>query len=142
MIVVDVNLLLYAHIEAFPQHATARAWWEELLNSDRDVAIPHVSIFGFLRIATNARVLNPPLTLSAAAETVRGWLDRPNVRVLVGGSEHVDRVLRLLEPIGTAANLTTDAQLAALAMENQAELCSNDADFARFSGLRWINPLK
>lgn len=142
MIVVDVNLLLYAHIAAFPQHEKARAWWEELLNGDQDVAIPHVSIFGFLRIATNARVLSPPLTLPAATDTVRGWLDRPNVRVLSAGHDHVDRVLRLLEPIGTAANLTTDAQLAALAMENQAELCSNDADFGRFSGLRWTNPLK
>jgi toxin-antitoxin system PIN domain toxin len=142
VIVVDVNLLLYAHLEVFPQHARARKWWEALLNSEQEVALTTVSVFGFLRIATNARVFQPPLSVDAAGELIHGWLNRPNVRMLTPGPTHVDVVLRLLSQLGTASNLTTDAQLAAIAIEHQAEICSNDADFGRFPGLRWSNPLK
>lgn len=142
MIVVDVNLLLYAHLEVFPQHKRARAWWEAALSSEREVALTHVAIFGFLRIATNARVFSPPLSLTAATAIIQSWLAVPNVRVLSPGPQHLEIALRLLAPIGTAASLTTDAQLAAFAIEYQAELCSNDADFGRFPGLRWVNPLK
>lgn len=142
MIVVDVNLLLYAHLDVFPQHERARAWWESRLNSDAEIALTAVSVFGFLRIATNARVFQPPMSVDQAGDLVRSWLERPNVRMLNPGPMHVEIVLRLLSQIGTAANLTTDAQLAAFAIEYQGELCSNDSDFGRFPGLRWQNPLK
>jgi uncharacterized protein len=141
VIVPDVNLLLYAHISAFPQHALARDWWRAALGSDVAVGLTAPSVFGFLRIGTNRKVFREPLSVEQASETIRAWLAFPNVTVLSAGPVHVETVLALLKDAGTSGNLTTDAQLAAYAIEYQAELCSNDADFGRFSGLRWVNPL-
>ena len=141
MIVPDVNLLLYAEIDAFPQHRAARTWWERALSGTEAVGIPAVSIFGFLRIATNRKVFTDPLSVNDAVSRVRAWLACPEARVLVAGPGHLEIALGLLEGLGTAGNLTTDVQLAAHAIEDQAVLWSNDADFARFPGLRWKNPL-
>jgi len=141
VIVVDVNLLLYAVISGFPQHPAAREWWEEQLNGAGDVGLSSPSVFGFLRIATNPRVLARPMSIEEAIGHVRTWLDRPNVHFLVPGARHLDLAFGLLTGVGTAGNLTTDAQLAAYALEQDAEMDSNDTDFARFAGLRWVNPL-
>ncbi len=141
MIVPDVNLLLYAVVSAFPQHQAAHAWWEKTINSSAEVGLSSPAIFGFIRIATNPRVLSPPLTVDAASEYVSAWLGQPNVSHLVPGPRHVEIALDLLRSIGTGGNLTTDVQLAALAFEYDADMCSNDADFGRFPGLRWRNPL-
>jgi hypothetical protein len=141
VIVVDVNLLLYAVITGFPRHDDARRWWEETLNSDTEVGLTSPAIFGFLRIATNPRILESPMPIGDAVHHVQDWLHRANVRYLVPGPHHMDIAFDLLTDMGTAGNLTTDAQLAAYAIENQAEICSNDTDFARFPQLRWVNPL-
>jgi toxin-antitoxin system PIN domain toxin len=141
MIVVDVNLLLYAVISGFPQHGRARAWWEEALNGGREVGLSSPAVFGFLRIATNPRVLTDPMPVATALGHVRRWLDQPNVRFLVPGSRHLELAFEMLAAAGTAGNLTTDVQLAALALEQDAELNSNDNDFGRFKALRWVNPL-
>lgn len=140
MIIPDVNLLLYAHIDAFAHHAAARAWWEETLTS-AEVGLPAVSIFGFVRIATNRRVFSTPMAVSAAAGIVESWLGRPNVRVLAGGRSHVELALGFLTELGVAGNLTTDAQLAAAALEHRATLATNDTDLSRFAGVRLLNPL-
>ncbi len=140
MIVPDVNLLLYAEIDAFPQHAAAKLWWEELLNGERAVGIAPVCLFGFLRISTNRRIFAEPLATSDAIGRVRGWLDQENVSCLVPGSGHLETAFRLLRQVGTAANLTTDVQIAAHAIEHSGEVHSNDGDFGRFDGLRWVNP--
>jgi uncharacterized protein len=141
MIVPDVNLLLYAHITAFPQHETARRWWEQAVATDREIGLALPVIYGFIRIATNRRVFSEPMSVAGAVSTVEKWLTLPGVRVLGPGSRHFEIAFRLLREIGTAADLTTDVQIAALALENQAEVHSNDTDFARFEGLRWSNPL-
>ena len=141
MIVVDVNLLLYAVISGFPQHERARAWWEEALNSSREVGLSSAAVFGFLRIATNPRVLTDPMPVGTALGHVRRWLDQPNVRFVVPGNRHLELAFEMLAAAGTAGNLTTDVQLAALALEQDAELNSNDSDFGRFKVLRWVNPL-
>jgi uncharacterized protein len=141
VIVVDVNLLLYANITAFSQHDKARMWWEATLNGSREVGLAAPALFGFLRIATNPRVLTSPLPVEGALGYVRGWLDRPQVTFLLPGPDHLGVAFELLHDVGTAGNLTTDVQLAALAIENKAELHSNDSDFARFPGVRWVNPL-
>jgi uncharacterized protein len=141
MIVPDVNLLLYAEIDAHPLHASARSWWEETLNGDRQVGLPSVCIFGFLRISTNRHVFTQPLSAHKAIERVQRWLERESVTFLVPGSRHLELAFGLLEALGTGANLTTDVQIAAHALEHQAEVYSNDRDFARFKGLRWVNPL-
>jgi toxin-antitoxin system PIN domain toxin len=91
---------------------------------------------------TNRRILIEPLSPDRAVDLVRSWLDQPTVIILQPGPKFAGLFLGYLEKLGTAGNLTTDAQLAALAVENQAELHSNDTDFTRFDGLRWRNPLK
>jgi len=139
--IVDLNLLLYAVNRDSVQHASAKVWLERTLTNSEPLALPWVVVLGFLRLATSARVFRKPLSPAAAAEVVDGWLAAPAVVALSPGDEHW-RILRgLLTEAGTAGNLTTDAHLAALAIEHGAELCSTDADFARFRALRWVNPL-
>lgn len=142
MIVVDVNLLLYAIITGFAQHDRARTWWQHVLNGPVEVGLSSPALFGFLRIATNPRIMTVPLAVSAAVDHVNAWLARPQVRFLLPGPRHLDIAFELLRGQGTAGNLTTDVQLAALAIEYQAELQSNDTDFGRFPGLRWTDPLR
>ncbi len=141
MIIPDINLLLYAHITTFPKHAAARAWWEAAMNGNQEVGIVAPVAFGFIRIGTNPRVFAPPMSVDVAIGHVESWLARPRVRMLAPGSRHIDLAFGLIRALGAAANLTTDAQIAAFAIENQAELHSNDTDFARFRGLHWVNPL-
>ena len=141
MILPDINLLLHAYNSESPVHTAARHWWERLLNGTRPVGLSWVGVLGFIRIATHQRILANPLPVSTVCAHVRAWLAQPYVDILEPGARHVEIVFGLLESLGTAGNLTTDAHLAALAIEHQAELHSTDADFARFPGLRWTNPL-
>lgn len=142
MIVPDINLLLHAYNSDSPSHGAARAWWESLLNGSRPVGLTWVAMLGFVRISTHRQILADPLPVAVAVSHVRAWLAQPPVTVLDPGSRHADILFGLLETLGTAGNLTTDSHLAALAIEHQAELHSTDADFSRFPGLRWKNPLR
>lgn len=142
MIVPDVNLLLYAEMGAYAESPVARSWWEGLLNGDRQVGIPAVSLFGFLRISTNRRVFVEPLAVEDAIRRTQAWLARPQVTFLAPGPRHLEIAFDLLRGLGTAANLTSDVQIAALAIENEGEVHSNDSDFGRFAALRWRNPLR
>lgn len=141
MIVPDVNLLLYATVTGFPQHERTRAWLEDALNGSELIGLASPAVFGYIRIATNGRVLTSAMAVDDAVGRVRQWLDQPNVRLLAPGPAHLVIAFELLERIGTGANLTTDVQLAAHAIEQDADLYSNDSDFGRFRGLRWIDPL-
>jgi toxin-antitoxin system PIN domain toxin len=141
MIVPDVNLLVYAYNSGAPHHVTARRWWEDTLSRKAPVGLPWVVALGFVRLVTHPRVLAPPLPPEVAIGHVRSWLARPGVRHLEPGPRHLDLLAELVRAAGVAGSLTTDAHLAALAIEHQCELHSNDADFARFPGLRWHNPL-
>lgn len=140
MIVCDVNLLVYATVTSFPQHARAKAWLERSLAGDAPLALAHVALFGFVRVVTNRRVFDAPRSVDEALADVQGWLDA-GAMLLSPGPRHLDLAFGLLRDLGTAANLTTDVQLAALAIEHQAQLHSADADFGRMKGLRWLNPL-
>jgi toxin-antitoxin system PIN domain toxin len=141
VIIPDVNLLLYAVVTAFPQHETAHTWWEETINSAAEIGLASPAIFGFIRIATNPRVLSPPLPVEAATGYISTWLGQPNISHLIPGPRHIEIAFGLLVGVGTGGNLTTDVQLAAIALEYDAYIYSNDADFARFPGLRYLNPL-
>lgn len=141
MIVPDINLLVYAYDTRAALHTPARAWWEKTLSDDEPVGIALPVIFGFLRLTTSPRIFTKPLTVGESLRLVGAWLAQPQVQVLQPGPRHLEIAFRLIEGLGVAANLTTDAQLAALAIEYQATLCSSDHDFARFPGLRWHNPL-
>lgn len=138
----DVNLLLYAVDESSGRHEPARAWVEERLSGAETFAFAWVVLLAFIRLTTSSRVFQSPLTTSAALDLVDGWLAQPCVTVVHPTSRHAPVLRQLLEPLGTAGNLTTDAHLAALAIEHGAELCSTDMDFSRFAGLRWTNPLE
>jgi len=142
LIVVDINLLLYATFTSFSQHDAARSWLETKLNGDEQLLLPGLSVFGFVRIASNPRVFDQPLSVEDALSSVEGWLAQPHVHFLAPGPRHLEIAFRLLRELGAARNLTTDVQLASFAIENQAVLCSNDSDFGRFPGLRWENPLR
>ena len=141
MIVPDVNLLVYAVFDGYPLHDRARDWLTDVLNGTEQVGLTAPAIFGFVRLGTSARAHARPLSVAAAAEYVHEWLARPQAVFLSPGPEHVRRTLDLLASVGTGANLTTDAQLAAYALEFDGAIHSNDADFGRFPGVRWVNPL-
>lgn len=142
MIIPDVNLLIYAHNDRAPHHAKARRWWEDLLNGKTPVGLPWITIGGFIRLMTHPKILAKPLDVPSTIDHVRAWLAQPPVRIVQPGTKFEQLFLDYLAQLGTAGNLTTDAQLAAIAVEHQAELHSNDTDFARFRGLRWLNPLE
>lgn len=141
MRLVDLNLLLYAVNRDASQHAVAKSWLEERLNGDETVALSWSVILGFLRLSTNARVFAHPMAPEQAMALVDEWLALPVVQVVTPGEQHWVTLRALLSESGAAGNLTTDAHLAALAIEHGAELESSDTDFARFRGLRWSNPL-
>ena len=138
----DVNLLLYAVDESSVRHDRARAWVEERLSGTETFALAWVVLLAFIRLTTSSRVFQSPLTASQALDLVDSWLVQPCATVVHPTSRHAPVLRQLLEPLGTAGNLTTDAHLAALAIEHGAELCSTDTDFSRFAGLRWSNPLE
>ena len=141
MILPDVNILVFAHNVDSPHHTVVRAWWADALSGSELVALPWVTLLGFIRIATNRAAFQQPLPVDEALERVESWLAQPNVRIVHPGSRHAELLTGFLQDLGTAGNLTTDAHLAALAVEHGATLYSTDADFLRFRGLRWRNPL-
>lgn len=141
MIVPDLNLLLYAVHEASPRHAVARAWWEALLNGDEPVGLPWTIVLGFVRLTTNSRVFQNPLPVEEALATVDAWYARRVVTTVEPAGRHWAILRALIEESGAAGNLTSDAHLAALCIERGATLHTADADFGRFRGLRWVNPL-
>lgn len=142
MKVVDLNLLLYAVDEQSPRHERARAWVETVLSGRETIALPWVVVLGFLRLSTRAAVFSSPLRPEEALDVVDGWLAQPPVTVVHPGRRHAAVLRELLTAVGTAGNLVTDAHLAALAIEHGADLCSTDADFSRFPGVRWVDPLR
>lgn len=141
MILPDVNLLLHAYNLDSPRHAEAKAWWEEKLSEPAPVGLAWSVVLGYIRIATHPRILASPLPVARACAQVEAWLAQPQVALIHPGGRHAAILFDLLRRLGSGGNLTSDAHLAALAIEHQAELNSTDADFARFPGLRWRNPL-
>lgn len=141
MIVLDVNILLYAYDAAAAQHAVAREWLERVLSEGSPVGLPWQSIGAFLRIVTNPKLPGVRFTADEAARLVDEWLEQPNVRVLAPGENHWPLLSQMITEGQAKGPLITDAQLAALTVEYGGVLHTTDRDFARFPGLRWINPL-
>lgn len=141
MILPDVNLLVYAVDETSPFHEQSRKWWDELLSSIEPVGLCYPSILGFVRLTTNRRIFKSPLKIDTALGHVENWLRQPNTSLLLATARHWPLLAKLLQSTGVGANLTTDAHLAAFAIEHGCTLYSNDGDFERFKGLRWENPL-
>jgi toxin-antitoxin system PIN domain toxin len=138
----DVNLLLYAIDETSPRHAGARDWLEETLSGTESVGFAWAVLLGLVRISTNPVAFEQPLGADEALDYVDGWLAQTVAEVVHPTPKHAVVLRELLEPLGTAGNLTSDGHLAALAIEHGAELCSCDVDFSRFEGVRWRDPLR
>lgn len=141
MILVDVNLLIYAIDRDSPHHAVARAWFERALNGTDLVGLPWIVILAFLRLTTRAGILRKPMTVEQAMAYCQSWVDLGSVRIPVPGENHWPIFRNLLLSVGTAGNLTSDVHLAALALEYGCAICSTDNDFKRFPGVTHINPL-
>ena len=141
MILVDVNILLYAVNDASAQHAAAREWLDRQLTGSVAIGIPWMTLVGFLRLVTNSRVVARPLAMPAAWQQLCAWLGCEPAWIPQPTERHAGVLAGLLALPGMQGNLVTDAHLAALAIEHGLTLCSSDGDFARFRGLRWENPL-
>jgi toxin-antitoxin system PIN domain toxin len=138
----DVNLLVYAYDSDAPLHERARAWLEATLSGTETVGLPWVVLLGFIRLSTRRAAFETPLGVEVAVGFVEEWLDQPCASVIHPTVRHAAILGELLAPLGAGGNLTTDAHLAALAIEHGATLCSADNDFSRFPGLRWVDPLR
>ena|SRR5688572_9635257 len=141
MILVDANILLYAEDSLSEHHEAARTWWDQQLSGSSPVALSWPVLTAFIRISTNPRLHQRPLTLREAIDRVQSWFDQPCVRILIPGEGHWLIFQQMLREGRATANLVTDARLAALAIEHNCKLYSADSDFARFKALNWINPL-
>ncbi len=141
MILIDANVLIYAVNSESPLHRKAKAWLEATLSGQDTVGLSWTVLLAFLRLTTRSGVFEKPLPVKTAFDVVDEWLAQPSVVTVDPMAQHLRTVRDLLLPLGTGGNLTSDAHLAALAIEHGAELCSSDNDFRRFPRLRWRNPL-
>lgn len=141
MIVLDVNLVIYAYDTASPHHKSAIKWLEKALSGGELVGLPWQTASAFLRISTNANLPGDRFTAEEAAQIVDELLDQPNVRLLVPGEHHWGLFRQMITEGQARGPLVSDAELAALTIEHGGVLHTTDRDFARFPGLRWTNPL-
>jgi toxin-antitoxin system PIN domain toxin len=141
MLVIDANLLIYAYHAESAEHAAARAWLEGIMSGTEAVALPWLSILAFLRITTHQRIFERPLSMIQAQEFVASWLERPQVHAVEAGADFFAILSTLLASAQIKGAMVSDAALAALAIEHGATLYTTDRDFARFPGLKWVNPL-
>lgn len=141
MILVDANLLLYAANLAAPEHEAARSWLDARLNATVPVGLPWPSLLAFVRLASNPLVVRHPVSPAEAWRQVEDWLACEPVWIPTPGEAHRKILASFLRHAWMTSRLVPDAHLAALAIEHGLTCCSSDGDFARFSGLRWENPL-
>ena len=142
MTLIDANLLLFAYNPRAPEHAASRVWLEATLAGPGLVRFAWLTLWAFLRISTNPRVFEHPLTMTEAEEIVSSWLAQPVAGIVEPGERHWE-ILKMLTRDGrTKGPLVMDAALAALAIEHGATLYTTDRDFARFEGLKRVDPLQ
>ncbi len=141
MILVDANLLLYAYHPRAEQHAASRAWLEAALSGPEFVRFAWLTLWAFLRIGTNPRVFERPLSTAEAEAAVSSWLVQPAAGLLEPGERHWEILRALVREGQTTGPLVMDAVVAAIALEHGATLCTTDRDFSRFPSLKWMNPL-
>jgi toxin-antitoxin system PIN domain toxin len=141
MVLVDVNVLVYAHREDAERHADYRQWLEDLVNGDQDFGLSELVLSGFLRVVTHPRVFNPPSPLSAGLAFAQLLRQQPNAVTIAPGTRHWEIFASLCQSVGAKGNLVPDAYLAALAIESGSDWVTTDRDYSRFPGLKWRHPL-
>jgi len=141
MIIPDVNILVYAYDSTSPWHERAREWWRQTLVGSESVGIPAVVIMAFIRLTTHTSLSGNPMAIPRARAIVSSWVAVDGVRVLAPTWETLSLMMELLEDAGVGGSLSTDALIAAHALEQRASVWSNDTDFKRFLGVKVHNPL-
>lgn len=141
MIAPDLNLLVYAYHEDDPNHEAARRWWEGLINGSERVGIPWAVLVGFVQAMSSPMILKSPMSPAAATANVERWFQYDHINPISPGTDHLAHFRRSLDATGSDAKLVSYAHIAALALERQATVHSDDSDFCRFPGLQWHNPL-
>jgi toxin-antitoxin system PIN domain toxin len=141
VIVLDANVLLYAYDGTSPHHPAARVWLKRVFSGPELIGLPWQVVWAFLRLSTNSRIFTNSLSMEKAVELAQQWMDLKQVRVLAPGERHWRLLQQMLIDGRVRGPLTTDAELAALTIEYGGVLYTTDRDFARFPGLRWVNPL-
>lgn len=139
---IDANILLYAADPSVPEHAVANAWLAARLNGERRVGLPWESLSAFLRIATSARGAHRPIEPADAFGLIDDWLAAPMAWIPQPTERHADVLGGLVRRYRLSARLIPDAHLAALAIQHGLDVVSADSDFARFTEIRWVNPLR
>jgi hypothetical protein len=142
VIVVDADLLIYAYDAGSVGHEKSRAWLEETLSGREPVGIPWQSLAAFLRVMTNPKLYDRRYSLDEAMVIVESWMAQSNVRILAPGEDHWSQFRRMMLGGSASGPLISDAEIAALTIEYGGVLHTADRDFARFPGLRWVNPLE
>ncbi|MDP1947959.1 MAG: type II toxin-antitoxin system VapC family toxin [Nitrospirota bacterium] len=142
MVLLDVNVLVYAHRQDSSHHDSYRRWLEQLINSDHSYGLSDLVLSGFLRVVTHPQVFNPPSTMAKAMAFARELRDQPNCAIINPGPRHWDIFSRLCDTTGVKGNLVPDAFFAALAIESGSEWVTADRDYHRFPGLRVLHPLE
>lgn len=142
MILVDTNLLIYAVDMDAPAHGAALEWLNATFSSGTQIGLPWVVLTGFIRITTNHRAMRSPMSVDQALAYVEQFLQQPNVSTVNPGERHWLILSSLLRHSGSGGNLTTDAHIAAMALEQGYTVYSADNDFKRFTGLDHVNPLE
>jgi uncharacterized protein len=137
LILCDINVLVFAHREDAVDHRRYADWLEERINSDEAFGVSEMVLSGFMRTATNRRIMKRPSSVEEALGFIHELRGQPNAVMLAPGPRNWGIFERLCRDAGATGDLVPDAYLAALAIEHGAELVTADRDFARFSGLRW-----
>jgi len=132
---VDVNILLYATNDQYPNHSIARKWLDDHLNGEEPLALPWETLLGFVRIAANPRLFRPCLTVMEAWTQVADWLASPCVWMPTETARHADFLEKIFSSTPMTSALVPDAQLAAFALEYGLTVVSADTDFQLFAGV-------
>lgn len=136
MVVVDANVLIYAHWEYFPQNDEAKDWLATALVGSERVGFAGITLVAYLRLATSGKFLSPALPMAAACGQIEACLAAPAATYLGDGPRTWPLVRSQLLDYRVRGNLTNDAYLAALALEHGATVVTFDRDFARFANVR------
>jgi uncharacterized protein len=141
VIILDSNILLYTYSQTSPFHDAASAWLEQAMERREDLGLPWITILGFVRLAANPKAFGRYATTVQAIGVIEELTEQSNVQVITPGPAHLRILARILKEAQVTRSLVSDAHLAALAIEHNATICTNDRDFTRFPGLKILNPV-
>jgi len=141
MLLIDVNVLVYAYREDAPNHPAYHRWLTDVVSSDEPFGLVDLALSGFLRITTHPKLFTPPSSLESALEFAAALRGQPNCVVVTPGPRHWDILQELCRATKAQGNFIPDAFFAAIAIEAGSEWITTDHGFARFPHLRWRHPL-